>query len=232
MKKKDWWNGFNPQNTTENQFIISNTVPNSANDTNELIPALKKIEKQYWILPNCILADKWYGTEENYKYWKEKNITTYIPHPKYTWANLDDYKYNEKADNYEDTEWNIFKFKQFVWSLNWRKRWRPKKWEILKEEDFEAKLYFTTLESWKKKYLQIAKNLKNIFKENDDRLYSEEWKKIYRKRSWDVENVFWNIKMNLKFERFNLRWFKGVQIEWNLITLAHNLGKIMRFRAI
>ncbi|MCP4523751.1 MAG: transposase, partial [Candidatus Gracilibacteria bacterium] len=73
MKKKDWGNGFNPQNTTENQFIISNTVPNSANDTNELIPALKKIEKQYGILPNCILADKGYGTEENYKYGKEKN---------------------------------------------------------------------------------------------------------------------------------------------------------------
>jgi len=99
-------------------------------------------------------------------------------------------------------------------------------------DKFEAKLYFTTLEDWKKKYIQIAKNLKKIFKENDDRLYSKEWKEIYKKISWDVENVFWNIKMNLKFERFSLRWFKGVQIEWNLITMAHNLGKIMKFKAI
>jgi CRISPR/Cas system CSM-associated protein Csm2 small subunit len=122
--------------------------------------------------------------------------------------------------------------KQFVWSLNGRKRGRPKKGEILKEEDFEAKLYFSILEDGTKKYLQIAKNLKKIFKENNDRLYSETWKEIYKKRSGDVENVFWNIKMNLKFERFSLRWFKGAQIEWNLIGLAHNLQKIMKFKII
>lgn len=230
MKRKDWWNWYNPQNLTENQFILTTTVPNSANDTNELIPVLKKFEEKYNTLPEKILADKWYGTEENYNYCEEKNIETYIPHPKYSWANLEDLTYDKKADTYKDKEWNIFKFKQFVWNLIWKKRWRPKKWEISKEEDFEAKRYMSILNNWKKKYLQIAKNLKTIFKRNDDRLYSEEWKKIYKKRSWCVENVFWNIKANLKFERFSLRWFCGVQIEWNLISLAHNLKKIMKFK--
>jgi transposase len=74
MKKKDWWNWYNPQNVTEKQFIISTRVPNTANDTNELIPSLEKVEKQYWILPDSILADKWYGTEENYNYWKVIDI--------------------------------------------------------------------------------------------------------------------------------------------------------------
>jgi len=181
MKRKDWWNGYNPQNVTEKQFIISTRVPNTANDTNELIPSLEKIEKQYWVLPDSILADKWYGTEENYNFWKEKNITTYIPHPRQSWANLDEYEYDKQKDIYKDKEWNIFKFKQFVWSLTWRKIWRPKKDEIIKEEDFEAKLYFTILENWEKKYLQVSKNLKKIFKENDDRLYSKQWKEIYKK---------------------------------------------------
>lgn len=161
---------------------------------------------------------------------RRKNIETYIPHPNYSWANLDNFTYDKKEDIYKDKEWNIFKLKQYVWSLTWRKRWRPKKWEILREEDFEAKLYMSILKDWKKKYLQIAKNLKTIFKKNDERLYSKEWKEIYKKRSWCVENVFWNIKMNLKFERFSLRWFVGVQIEWNLISLAHNLKKIMKFK--
>lgn len=231
MKKKDWWNWYNPQNLTENQFILVTTVPNTSNDTNELIPLLNKFEEKYNILPEKVLADKWYWTEENYEYWEDNKIETYIPHPKQNWVNLDDYIYNKKADIYEDKEWNIFKFKQYVWSLNWRKRWRPKKWEIMKEEDFEAKLYMSILKDWTKKYLQIAKNLKTIFKKNDERLYSEEWKEIYKKRSWCVEVVFWNIKMNLKFERFSLRWFNGVQIEWNLISLAHNLKKIMKFMA-
>ena len=232
MKRKDWWNWYNPQNTTEKQFIISTRVPNTANDTNELIPSLKKIEKQYWILPDNILADKWYGTEENYKYWKEKNIKTYIPHQKNKWIHLVNYIYDERNDTYTDKEWNIFKFKQFFWNLNSNKKWRPKKNIISKEEDFKGKKYMTILNNWTKKHLKVLKNLKKIFKENDDRLYSKEWKEIYWKRSWDVENVFWNIKYNLKFERFNLRWFKGVQIEWNLISLAHNLQKIIKFKAI
>lgn len=230
MKRKDWWNGYNPQNLTENQFILVTTVPNSANDTNELIPLLNKFEEKYNIVPEKVLSDKWYWTEENYEHWEKKGIETYIPHPKYSWANVEDFTYDEKEDIYKDKEWNIFKLKQYVWSLTWRKRWRPKKWEILREEDFEAKLYFSILPDWKKKYLQIAKNLKTIFKKNDERLYSKEWKEIYKKRSWCVENVFWNIKMNLKFERFSLRWFNGVQIEWNLISLAHNLKKIMKFK--
>jgi hypothetical protein len=193
---------------------------------------MDKLEKNYGIVPKNILADKWYGTEKNYIYWKKKNITTYIPHPKQSWANLEEYKYDEKKDEYQDIEWNIFKFYQYSGSLKWRKQWRPKKNEILKEEDFQAKKYVSIWKDWKKKYLQIAKNLKKIFKENDDRLYSEKWKEIYKKRSWYVENVFWNVKFKLKFERFNLRWFQGVQIEWNLISLAHNLKKIMKFKAI
>ena len=71
---------------------------------------------------------------------REKNIETYIPHTKNSGVNLDDFIYDKKADTYKDKEWNIFKLKQYVWSLTWRKRWRPKKWEILREEDFESKL--------------------------------------------------------------------------------------------
>lgn len=42
----------------------------------------------------------------------------------------------------------------------------------------------------------------------------------------DVEGVFGNIKKNLKFTSFNLRGFRGVNTEWTLIALAHNIKKI------
>ncbi len=232
MKRKDRWNWYNPQNATENQFIITTTVPNSENDTNELIPVLKKIEEKYNILPKRVLADKWYGTEKNYKYWEAKEIETYIPHQKQNWANLEEYKYNKKLDIYEDIKGNKYKFKQYYWNLKSKKRWRPKKWVISNESDYQGKKYMAVLEDGQKRYLQVSKNLKEIVKKNDDRLYSKAWKEIYRKRSWCVENVFWNIKMNLKFERFSLRWFSGVQFEWNVISLAHNLQKIIKFQSI
>ena len=232
MKRKDWWNWYNPQNATEKQFIITTRVPNSANDTKELIPVLKKIEEKYKIIPKKVLADKWYWTEENYKYWESKKIESYIPHPKQAWAKLEEYSYDKNVDEYEDLDGNKYRFKQYYWNLKSKKKWRPKKDVVSKDEDFQGKTYMTELEDWKKKYLNVSKNLKSIYKRNDDRLYSTEGKEIYRKRSWCVENVFWNIKMNLKFERFSLRGFSGVQIEWNLISLAHNLQKIIRFQKI
>jgi len=231
MKRKDFANWYNPQIITENQIILTTTVPNTSNDTEELVPIFNKFKEQYNTLPKICLADKWYWNEKWYEYLEDNNIESYIPHQENNWISIDNYTYNEKADTYEDKQWNIFKFKQYYGRLDWtKKKGRPKKDEVSKEEDFKWKQYMTTLENWTKKYLEISKNLKSVYKRNDERLYSEKWKEIYKKRSWSVEPVFGNIKHNLWFERFLLRWFKWVQIEWNLISLAHNLKKMIKLR--
>ena len=108
-----------------------------------------------------------------------------------------------------------------------QKWWKKIKWNKIK-----ATKYITTLKNWRTKSIKVYKDWHRLCKDNDIRLYSDEWKILYKKRSWCVENVFWNIKMNLKFERFNLRWFKKVQIEWNLISLAHNLQKLIKFKLV
>lgn len=197
MKRKDWWTWYSPQNITENQFVLVTTVPNNADDSNELIPLVNKFKEKYNTNPKNILADKWYWNENNYNYLEKNNIKSYIPHIENNWNSLEDYIYKKESNIYEDKEWNIYMFKQFMWAKKERKRWRPKKWEVLKEEDFKAKLYFTRLKNWKKKFLYINNELKEVYKRNDDRLYSEKWREIYKKRSWDVENVFWNIKFRV-----------------------------------
>lgn len=232
MKRKDWWNWYNPQILTENQIILTTTVPNSSNDTNELIPILNKLKDKFEeITIEKILADKWYWTEENYNFLEKNKIDSYIPHSKQSKVDLTNYIYDNIHDTFEDKNGNIYKFKQYVWNLKWRKQWRPKKWEILKDDDFQAKLYISKLENWKDKFLQITKNQRLVYKRNDLRLSSKEGKEIYKKRWICVEPVFGNIKRNLWFETFLLRWFEWVQIEWNLISLAHNLKKIIKFRA-
>jgi hypothetical protein len=47
MKRKDFANGYNPQILTENQIILTSTVPNSANDSNELIPIINKLKEKF-----------------------------------------------------------------------------------------------------------------------------------------------------------------------------------------
>lgn len=230
MKRWNTAQWYNCQIVTENQIIIWNYIVWKPWDLDTLIPTLDKIKRKLNKTPKKILADKWYGSEENYIYLEKENIASYIPHSKKHKVKLEDYIYDNKNDTFQDTEWNIYKFKQFVWSLKWRKQWRPKKWEILKEKDFQSKLYISKLKNWDNKFLKISKNQKLVYKRNDDRLYSNKWKILYKTRSNDVEAVFWNIKFNLWFERFLLRWLKWVQIEWNLINIAHNLKKIMKFQ--
>mgnify|MGYP001774030695 CR=1 FL=1 len=230
MKRWDTAQWYNCQIVTENQIIIWNSLKWKPWDLNTLIPTLNKIKNKFNKTPKKILADKWYGSEQNYIYLEDEKIDSYIPHIEWNKVNLEDYIYDIKSDTYEDKENNIFVFKQYVWSLKKRKKWRPRKWENLKEGDFEGKLYISKQEKTKDKFLKVTKNQKLVFKRNDDRLYSKKWKKLYKSRSNDVEAVFWNIKYNLWFERFLLRWFNWVQIEWNLINLAHNLKKIMKFQ--
>ena len=229
MKRKDWWNGYNPQLATENQFIITTTINNAASDVRELIPVLKAIEKDYGVVPEKVLADKGYASEENYDYMKYQEIDGYIPHSKIQ-QNLDGWKYSEKQDEYIDTEGNIYAFKQYSGSRIPRKRWRPTLSEPTKESDFKTKVYQTKTKDRKSRFLQISKNWIDHCNAQDNKLSSEQGEELYKKRCHSVEPVFWNIKRNLKFERFSLRWLMWVTIEWNLITIAHNLKKIMNFQ--
>jgi transposase len=229
MKRKDRWTWYNPQNLTENQFILTTIVPNSASDIEELVPILNKFYEKFNCFPENQLADTWYASEKNYQFLQDNNIIWYIPHQKLQ-INIKDYTFHKINNTFEDKEWNIYKFKQNVWKKKWVKRWRPQ--QALIEDDIKKVVYVTQLANWKKKFLKINRNWHQLCENNDKRLYSEEWKDIYKKRSWCVEAVFWNIKANFWFERFRLRWFEWVQIERNLISLAHNLKKLIAFQAI
>lgn len=229
MKRKDRWTWYNPQNLTENQFILTTIVPNSASDVEELVPILTKFHNTYWAYPKNQLADAWYASEENYQFLQDNKITSYVPHPKLQ-INIDDYVHNYEKNTYQDKDWNTYNFKQHVRNTKWWKRWRPLKSQELEVDEIKKTIYMTILPDWKKKFIKINSSLHQLYKDNDLRLYSEQWKEIYKKRSGCVENVFWNIKANLGFEKFLLRWFEWVQIERNLISLAHNLKKLIKFQ--
>jgi len=236
MKRKDYASGYNPQIATENQIILASTVPNSAGDIGELIPVLKRIQEFHLQQPKKVLADKGYASEINYEYLEQHWIDGYIPHPRIQGklaGGMEGWSYDIKKDEYTDPDDNIYTFKQYsgnktilkVWET--RKRWRPTLTKPTKESDFSSKMYQTKTSDWKKKFLSISQWWMNHCQKQDQKLATSEWKTLYQKRCHDVEPVFGNIKRNLKFERFSLRWFQWVSIEWSLITIAHNLKKIM-----
>ena len=62
--------GYNVQIGTENRYIVGFTIHPNPTDTKTMIPHLKHLEKRLGRLPENIVADAGYGSEENYE--KEK----------------------------------------------------------------------------------------------------------------------------------------------------------------
>lgn len=59
-------------------------------------------------------------------------------------------------------------------------------------------------------------------------LCSERGEKLRKKRCWDVETVFAQLKNNKGFKRYYLRGQNKIEIETGLLALAHNLKKMTK----
>jgi len=73
--------------------------------------------------------------------------------------------------------------------------------------------------------IAINQNLKRLKQRVYELLNSEEGIQRRKKRCYDVEPVFANIKQNHGFRRFMLRSKEKVEIEWGLLAIAQNIRK-------
>lgn len=77
--------GYNIQIGTENRYIVGFTIHPNPTDTKTLIPHLNYLEEKPGQLPQNIIADAGYGSEENYEYWEEKNLGSYVKYNRFHW---------------------------------------------------------------------------------------------------------------------------------------------------
>lgn len=73
--------------------------------------------------------------------------------------------------------------------------------------------------------IEVNSALKSPKQKAFEMLNSEEGIRHRKKRCYDVEPVFANIKQNHRFRRFMLRGKEKVKIEWGLLAIAQNLRK-------
>src|SRR3954471_12356460 len=85
MKEDHMKNGqlkpaYNVQISTNNQIIASYSIHQKTTDTNTLTAHLNQHEKDFDQKPQVVTADAGYGSEENYQYLEDNNITGYVKH--------------------------------------------------------------------------------------------------------------------------------------------------------
>ncbi|MED1421679.1 IS1182 family transposase [Bacillus smithii] len=240
MKNGQLKPGYNVQMGTEGQFIIGYSLHQRAGDTRCFIEHLEHV-KQYISLPQNIIADSGYGSEENYTYLEEQGKKAYIPYntfdqeQKRTWK-----KRIERVENMEYDE----EFDEFICANGQRFTFQ---YETKKESDHGylsiKRRYrcdqcqgcpFQSTCAKRKTYRTITISLKNQIqrKEVKERLLSDDGKEKYRCRKIDVESVYGQIKQNLDFRRFHLRGLSKTTVEWGLVCVAHNFKKWQKIRAL
>ena len=210
MKRGDFANGYNVQIMTEQGLVLASHVADTSADQSLLVPTVQAFKNLHGINPKQLLADKGYSGEANYRFCEEERIDAYIPvHNEPT--DLTKFVYDKVQDTFTDAIGRLFRFKQ-------RMHRRGNESIVYEHVDVATK---------KKKYLSVAHEWQRYTQEQRKKLASPHGKKIYQQRMCDVEPAFANIKHNLRFTSFRLRGFIGVTNEWNLISLAHNLKKMI-----
>lgn len=94
--------GYNLQIATEGQYVLAYDIFPNPTDTRTFIPFLNTIEKNYYKLPNYIVADAGYGSEQNYD--DVLNVLKRIPLITYNQYRKEN-KNKSKNDPFNTTTW-------------------------------------------------------------------------------------------------------------------------------
>ena len=231
---------YNVQMGTENQFIVGYSIHGRVGDTACLIPHLDQLQKQVKRLPQRIVADAGYGSEENYAYLQRHRVENYVKyntfyHDTRVVRSLEKKrKLQFRADNFGyDPQHD-----EFICPANERMHFMgivrdvaPNGYEIERRDyiadncqQCELKKYCTRSETNRK--IQISFPLMKYRRQARENLTSELGRELRTKRATDVETVFGCIKHNMGFRRFHLRGLEKVNIEWGFVSIAHNMRKL------
>jgi transposase len=240
MKEDHMKNGqlkpaYNVQISTNNQFIASYSIHQNTTDTNTLIEHITQHIKNHKQKPSNITADAGYGSEENYQWLEDKRITAYIKHNQFDRMQnetirckepftADKLGYDENNDEYICPIGEPMKHKG--WNLR-----ETKNGYVQIIDRYEAKkctgcfLNGVCNTQPGNRQIEVANNYRRLKQQAEKRLKTSKGIKKRKKRCFDTEPVFGNIKHNHNFKRFMLRGIDKVAVETGLLALAHNLRK-------
>lgn len=226
---------YNVQISTSNQFIVNYSLHTNPTDTNTLAAHLDQYENSFGSSLKSITADAGYGSEENYTLLEEKKIAAYVKyglfdkqqhksfHKKHPFS-VDKLHYNPQGDHY-------------ICPIGQKMRYIGNKVSRTATGFTQsARLYQASNcgkcplngachKSKGDRIIQVNVDLERHKQQADELLKSEEGIQKRKKRCFDVEPVFGNIKHNHNFRRFMLRGKQKVEIEWGLIAIAQNIRK-------
>ena len=221
--------GYNWQISTENQYILGYTIHQTTNDTTTLQAHMESLNDNLGKMPDTLVADAGYGSEENYEYLEKNDVEAFV---KYQYFHMEQTKkwkedryrtenlpYDEDDDSYTcpaDKKMNFIGEKVKITDNGFRQVKRIYQAENcngcpMREACNKSK--------WNRR-IEINRKLNHYKSIIRERLTSERGIKYRSKRPVEVEAVFGMIKGNRNYRKFLLRGLDKVEIEVGLLALS------------
>ena len=227
--------GYNLQLSTNNQYIVNYSIHHNPTDTATLPAHMEEHKALYNETPEVVVADAGYGSEQNYQYLEEQNIEAYVKHNYFDKDqktsktdkkpfSADKLYYNKEKDHYicpiGQVMENIGQYtakteNNFTRTLT---RYQAQNCE-------GCPMRGACHKSKANRIIEVSHEGNRLKQEAVQRLKTEKGIAYRKKRCWDTEPVFANLKQNKGFRRFMVRGKEKVSIETALLAIAHNLKK-------
>ncbi|HZG12420.1 MAG TPA: IS1182 family transposase, partial [Kurthia gibsonii] len=235
MKNGQLKPAYNPQVSTENQFITHVSIHQKTNDTCTLESHLTGFEKAYGKQSKEVVADAGYGSEENYEMLEEKGITGYV---KYNYFHAEQ---KRRMKNNAFLVQNLFCNKEqdfYVCPMGQRMD-KSGTGKRISANGFESQVTYYQAKNCNNcplrgschnakgnRRIEVNHRLNELKERARNLLISEEGLKHRSKRPVEVEAVFGQLKSNNKFNRFTFKGLEKVEMEFLLMALGHNFRKM------
>lgn len=239
MKEDHMKNGqlkpaYNPQISTENQFITHYSIHQNPSDTTTLKHHLESFKQQYHKQSKTVVADAGYGSEENYEFMELNNIDAFV---KYNYFHMEQ---KRSSKNNIFLPQNLYYNKEQDYFVCPMGQHLTKKGVGTRISDNGYKsnvIYYQAAncngcplrgqchKAKGNRLLEVNFRLKELKQKAKELLTSEIGLYHRSKRPIEPEAVFGQLKSNNKFNRFTLRGLSKVNIEFGLMAIGHNLRK-------
>ena len=236
MKNDELLPGYTIINGTENQFVINYTIEQSAGES-QAFPAHMKKLKQLTCgrMPKNAITDAGFGSEENYAYLEKEGIGNYLKYSGIYYEKTkkhrqdrfhkDHFDYDERSDTYTCPNGQQLTFKEEATSQN--KNGFIRQYKVYKSRNCLGCPYGDQCKKTKNQRILKVNTTYEAYKKKVRENYSSDTGESMRKRrGWEVETPFGDIKHNQDYRRFKLRGLDKVNIEWGLLSISHNLRKV------
>jgi transposase len=227
--------GYNWQISTENQYILGYTIHQTTNDTTTLKAHMECLKESLGKMPDTLVADAGYGSEENYEYLENNDVEAFVKYQYFhkeqskKWRE-DPYRtenlpYDQKSDSYTcpmGQQMNFLKEKIKITDNGFKQTKR-----LYQAHDCGGCPRKECCHNRQgNRIIEVNPKLNHYKSIIRERLTSKRGIKYRSQRPVDVEAVFGIIKGNRNYRKFLLRGLEKVEIEIGLLALSHNLSKI------